>query len=559
MDRIAEILGYLEDPTALSDEQIAALEAELLDIFAAIRAGEYDGVEPTDVATLRSVAEATTNLRALAAERFAAAEALAAEVAEIEALLDATEAEVVAETADEPVAEVVELPTEEPEAETAEVEELEPIAASAPPAAHVAARQPVRTRPRPEAPAEPTPNYRILLNGREATDAEVHEHFADTLSSGAGYFREKRRVQFAFPEGRVADESGAHHVAPIIRQMQAERSSVSNWRNGGEALTAGMWCAPAETIYDYPVLANDARPVRGALPPLNAVRGRVEVPTPVSISDIDTSGSDASVSIYTDTEFDAGTNKPVDTLPCPSFTTYGTHAVTKRLRLTNMDQLGYPEHVANYDQVVNAAHARLAEQKLLDLLKSLSTAKSEAASFGTSRDLLEAIKRAAATIRSEQRSETAMRVLLPTWVLAMAEADLIRGLQSDPSFLTNASGIFTQALADAGVNVSFYADTPTTGTSQLLSADAGAQLDAFPLVVQWGIWPEGTFIFLDKGYHDFGIVRDSTLNDDNLAEMFAESFEGIAKVGPQALWVSQSVCHDGTSGAGVDVNVCLGS
>lgn len=550
MDRIREILDSIENDT-LDDDTLAAYETELLDLFDQLPAD-------TDTALLTEIADGVDALRAAASERLTAAAERAAERDAIAARLRPVE--VPAETVEEieDALESVDVPDETPDTvETPEAVEVpEPIAASAPPAAEVARRQPARTRPRETAPEAPKVNHTLTLNGREVTHPEVIESFADALNSG-GLMNERARVRFEFPdELRVADDTSPGNVAKLRRAAEVRRDPAS-W--AADALTASMWCSPADTVYDYPVISNASRPVRNALPSFQATRGRVQYPTPVTLDDIDVAGSDASVSIYTDTEFDAGTNKPFDELPCPSWTTYSTHAVTKRYRLTNMNELADPEHVANYDALVNAAHARLAEGKLLDLIKANSTAKSEAASFGASRDLLEAIKRAAAHIRSQFRSDTQCRVLLPAWAVVMGEADLIRALQSDPAFLTDATGIFARALADVGVNLSTYIDTPSSGTSQVLNLDAGAQLDAFPTTVQWGIWDEGHFVFLDRGTLDFGVVRDSTLNDDNKAEIFYESFEGIAKVGTKALWVSQSVCHDGTSGAGVDVNVCLGS
>lgn len=564
MDRIAEILAALADPASLTDDQVAEYETELLTIFDQIRTGAYEGVDRTDTATLRSIADAVQALRGVAAERLTAAETLAAEIEAIAAELavEAPEADPAPDPSGDdadPVAAVDgETVTPDDADVTAPAEPLPVAAAAAPPAAapsvtRVAARS-TAPAPRPTEPA--APNHSFTMGRETVTKAEALARMGDALDSGA-VFSERARLNVQFPEElQLTDGSNTDR----INRIRQERRNPANWGNDAP-ITAAMWCAPAEVIYDYPVTAEADRPFRDALPSAQLTRGKVQVPGAIKLSDVDIAGTDAAVSVWTTTQADAGTDKPVALLPCPSFTTYQTHAVTKRYRFTNMDEMAYGEHIANYDALVDAAHARMAEGKLLDLVKAaVDNSVTEAASFGASRDLIEAIKRAAAQIHSRQRSSGMLRVVLPEWALVHGESDLVRALQSDPGFLTDAKRIFAEALADTGVNVSTYRDTPSSGTSQVLATQSGQlQLNAMPTVVQWGIWDEGHFLFLDRGRKDFGVVRDTTMNNDNLAEIFYETFEGVAKVGVESLWVSQSVCHDGTSGAGVDVNVCLGS
>jgi hypothetical protein len=71
----------------------------------------------------------------------------------------------------------------------------------------------------------------------------------------------------------------------------------------------------------------------------------------------------------------------------------------------------------------------------------------------------------------------------------------------------------------------------------------------FPDSFTWYLFAEGTFIFLDGGTLDLGIIRDSTLVGTNDYKMFVETFEGIAKVGTEALAITSTININGTAAA----------
>ena len=63
------------------------------------------------------------------------------------------------------------------------------------------------------------------------------------------------------------------------------------------------------------------------------------------------------------------------------------------------------------------------------------------------------------------------------------------------------------------------------------------------------MFSEGTFLFLDGGTLDLGIIRDSSLVGTNDYKMFVETFEGVAKVGIESLKVTQTVNINGVAAA----------
>ena len=66
--------------------------------------------------------------------------------------------------------------------------------------------------------------------------------------------------------------------------------------------------------------------------------------------------------------------------------------------------------------------------------------------------------------------------------------------------------------------------------------------------MQIALFPEGTFLHLDGGTLELGIVRDSTLNSTNDYQVFGETFENVARIGPTqaARWLSLDICPVGT-------------
>jgi hypothetical protein len=65
----------------------------------------------------------------------------------------------------------------------------------------------------------------------------------------------------------------------------------------------------------------------------------------------------------------------------------------------------------------------------------------------------------------------------------------------------------------------------------------------------WYLFAEGTFLFLDGGTLDLGIIRDSTLVGTNDYKMFVETFEGVAKVGVESLKVTSTISVNGAAAA----------
>ena len=583
MDRVAEITEAVEAGT-LTDEELAATRDELTALFEAVRTGEVEGVDATDVATLSQIVELVDTLGAVAATRMEAAAEAAAAIAELEARLtpavpveqvdeDEADAEVVAEADDEVEApaevEVTDADVAEviAEAEAAvEAEAVEPVAAAAVPLARIAKSAPAKTRPRK---AEPMKSHTIYgQNGEIADLAGVAKAMSDAWNSGVAspYGNRVRvaRIAAEYPSDRVLPEMDGTTVDERIESVVAAGQNPSSWSD--PLVASGGWCAPTDVDYGLVQISVATRPVRDALPAFQATRGGLRVAGSPTLSDVtvsfDASDEDAAISVWdNDTDLDPdGATKGVQVIPCPEFDEYLTQAIVKRLRAGNFGARAFPEKVSQFNELALAAHARVGDTILLDGIKAASTAVTVGQSLGAARDLIEAIKRAAAGYRSRHRSpNVVLRALVPRWITTLGDVDLVRSLASDSRFVSEGEAVFVSGLAVAGVNVTFYDDSPTTGVAQTFGAQAAGALSPFPTAVQWGLYDEGHFLFLDGGTLDLGIVRDSNLNSTNDYETFVETFEGLAPRGVESLWITSTVCADGTSSAGIEDAVACGS
>jgi hypothetical protein len=63
------------------------------------------------------------------------------------------------------------------------------------------------------------------------------------------------------------------------------------------------------------------------------------------------------------------------------------------------------------------------------------------------------------------------------------------------------------------------------------------------------MFAEGSFLFLDGGTLDLGVIRDSTLVGTNDYKMFVETFEGLAFVGVESLKVVSTISINGARAA----------
>jgi chemotaxis protein histidine kinase CheA len=351
---------------------------------------------------------------------------------------------------------------------------------------------------------------------------------------------------------RVNGGDGEQHiVASIATQYPEERiltqDAESNWAKvqavtGPEALVAsGGHSAPFEVKYDIFGLGTTARPLRDALPKFQADRGGIRFVTPPVLS----SYANA-VGIWTAANDSAETPSPSSklslTVSAASENTVATDAVTLQLQFGNLMTRAYPELIARHNELGLIQHAREAEGQILTRLTALSTAVTSTSLIGVARDFLVQLGRAASNYRGRHRLEAdaPLRVIAPYWIKDAMVADLAIAAPGDNTL--NAAAEIDGYIASRNINITYHIDDFT-------DAQGASAMNEFADTFVWYMFAEGTFLFLDGGTLDLGVIRDSTLVGTNDYKMFVETFEGVAKVGVESLKVTSTISVNGVAAA----------
>lgn len=318
-----------------------------------------------------------------------------------------------------------------------------------------------------------------------------------------------------------------------------------------ESLVAsGGICAPVTPYYQLANVATVQRPVRDAMIGFIADRGGITFAPPPVLSDITTA-----VGIVTAADDRAGGTfgaKSCQTVICPDFQVVTVDSIYHCVQAGNLGARAYPEQIQQFSALVLAAHARLADANLLNAIvvgSTAVTADGQAADGnGAIATLLNDILVAGAGMRSRNRMMQGARLqaMLPAWTADLLVADLVSS--QFQRFAYNQAGV--EALLESfGIQASWYIDGPSTGTGQVFGAQSAGAIDAFPTDIQWGLWPAGSWLFLDSGVLELGIVRDSVLNATNSYQIFGESWEAAAGIGVESLWITSTACPSGVVSA----------
>ena len=351
---------------------------------------------------------------------------------------------------------------------------------------------------------------------------------------------------------RVNGGDGEQHIVASIATQYPEARTLttdaeSNWAKvqavtGPEALVAsGGHSAPFEVKYDIFGLGTTARPLRDALPKFQADRGGIRFVTPPVLS----SYANA-VGIWTAANDSAETPNPAAklslTVTAAGENTVATDAVTLQLQFGNLMTRAYPELIARHNELGLGQHAREAEGQILTRLTALSTAVTSTSLIGVARDFLVQLGRAAANYRGRHRLEAdaPLRVIAPYWIKDAMVADLAIAAPGDSTL--NAAAEIDGYIASRNINITYHIDDYS-------DAQGASAMNEFADTFVWYMFAEGTFLFLDGGTLDLGVIRDSTLVGTNDYKMFVETFEGVAKVGVESLKVVSTISVNGVAAA----------
>lgn len=567
---LEELLARLADLSSLTPEDLTEIETQLRATYRDLRAGS---LSPDVVEVLGRIAAGLDSIRTETATREEAVAELERQAAELDAAL-----EPVAED-DEPVGDEPDAPAEDAPADDAEGDEpdaepeaeatapaLEPVVAAAPrPLSDLARRTPISTRPVAQrqsgARVTATPNVPNMRGGQEITS---REELASAMSEvwnanrgaeGSGVKVAAVRVTAEYPEERILSRDDS-----VWTTWEKINTVLSEFSTQQAITAAGGICAPTTPLYEQVVISHASRPVRDSLPGFQATRGGINWITPPSLASIGTSGGSPNQAIgqVTEAQDAADAIKTHQLVTCGSPQSATIYAVTNILEFGNLMQRTFPEEVAAYTDLSLAAQARFAENLLLTSIATGSTAVTTAQTLGARVDILNTITLAAVAYRNRHRMpvDAPLRVLLPAWVVGMIQNDLWSAFNVGPDEqgVNVTQATITSWLGLRNVNATFFEDGvgPSAPDYQIFPAQAAGALNPWPAAMQWYMFHEGAWLFLDGGTLDLGIVRDSTLNAANKFQTFTETFEQVAFVGIESLKILSSLCVNGASAGTID-------
>jgi chemotaxis protein histidine kinase CheA len=423
------------------------------------------------------------------------------------------------------------------------------VTAAAEPGGELVIEPPASHQPVEKAPAAVTITAGADIPGYTAgttinTMGDVAEAFVKRLHSlrrvngGDGEQHVVATLGMKYPDDRMLFSSDAEANFAKIQAVTSPEALVAS----------GGYCAPLETRYDVFSLGSTARPVRDALVRFGADRGGIRYIEPPVLADYSgavglwTAANDAAESPNPAT-------KPCLEVACGQEITAVADAVTLCLQFGNLATRAYPEMVARHNELALIQHAREAEQNLLTQIKALSTKVTAAKVLGVARDFLVQIDRASAAYRYRHRLDAnfPLRAIVPAWVMDAIRSDLAMQMPGDDT-LNVADARINSFFSNRNLNVSWSMD----GVPGFSAEVDSTTLDEYPATFEWDLYAEGSWLFLDGGTLDLGVIRDSTLVGTNDYKMFVETFEGVALIGVESIHVTSTFAATGEAQALVD-------
>jgi hypothetical protein len=557
-----ELLAKLsENPDAVDEltrEELEQAQAALTTRAIELATAVKDKTSDDPKADLEAALEAKERLAAVAARLETFVEEETANDSSADEILDgldfvAEEEEVeetVVESTEEIEVPVVETPEVEEIPEVEEVEEEEKVLVAAPSIGALAKR----------APKHPVPVPAIVASAGPGLEGKTFADSGEMVKAVMKYWKsfgssvprhEERYVAASFDtldQYKFQVTGEVDHDSTVIDAMLKEIRADAQTNPETYALVAsGGFCAPAQPVYDFFSISEEAGMIQ--LPTVGAPRGRLTYPVSTSYATIRANGGweDAVAQQHSNADDEGSATKASFAVACVSNTTCTIDAYPVILQFGNFQQRFYPEHVA--DALVESMrfNAHFVNATLIAAMVAASTAELGGDPGGGGLvNVSHLVGFAAAKYRDNFRmSPTATLTLVaPAWVLDALAADLIaRG--STVSF-ENAKGRVASVLAGFGVNVQWVQDYQSIGDND----DAG-----WPDAADFLLYAPGTFIRLDEGKLDLGIVRDSTLNSTNDFQIFTETFEAVCEIGHDS-WNLQdiAICPTGAAGELLTIN-----
>lgn len=314
---------------------------------------------------------------------------------------------------------------------------------------------------------------------------------------------------------------------------------------GGSLLAAGGWCSPSETMYDFCEM--ETTDGLFDIAEVTARRGGISF---TKGPDLSTLLADANFGFtQTETQAEAGTEKPCYAVACPPFTEVRLDAIGFCITAGLLTNAAYPELVRRTLNLAGIGHAYRKSATTIARISTLIGAAVTYAAVGAAgsqsgaADSLAALELQALRIRQTHALSpgTTIDGVAPIWFRAALRSDLSRRLGlPDPMAVTDAD--IDRYLAIRGIRLQFVYGYQALVTGATTTPGGTAGWTSLPGQVEIMLWPAGAYVRLVNDVISLDAVYDhDMLIQNTYTAAFME--EGLAVAN--------------TCGTGVKLNIAL--
>lgn len=369
------------------------------------------------------------------------------------------------------------------------------------------------------------------------------------------------------------------HIAPGTRQFLSIASGAKEM--GGAALShdpienfsvlerlkdagdptalvaSGAFCTPQTPLYQFFRLAEAQAPVEGAIPTVQAPRGGIRFIVPPDLAD-----AAGAVAIKDEADIDPddeATWKPCIRVECPELDEEFVTGISQCVTFGNLNYKTFPEQVSAFLDDVGVQFTSRKEVFYLDFIDGKSTAVSGIdTGYGAFRQHFFNLETAAVGYRKRRgmRRGAPLVILEPDWVPDVIALDMLLDPYEGVASLTGAEAKIMAKYRELGLTPTWYNDSATGRGQKFNTAQTAGAINRFPGVAQSYLHAPGTFVRLDGGSLDLGLVRDSSLNRTNDLQLFMEEWIGMAMLGLEAVRLIDVLCPNGAVPEATSLLVC---
>lgn len=340
--------------------------------------------------------------------------------------------------------------------------------------------------------------------------------------------------------------------------IQVGQETVDAFDGPNGLVASGAPCLPVQNDYSFFRLSSVQRPVEQYLPRVAAPQGAIRYIVPPDWSYL---AQGISIKTCAEEGVEPYVDKSVVRVNCPDLQDCCVSSVSRILEFNNLTFRAFQGFTREAIYQLGVQFAAAKEIMYLDDIDAESVPVNSADHvYGANRDVFSRLATAAYAYRKRHN----MRMEAPLVLLVHDSIKYLKAIDAfvdgRMSFGRDPEGTMRTYLSKINVALQYTYHLPTAATAENRGAANGTtgfadpqaadtDLNALPTEITGYLFAPGTFIRLDHGVLDLGLVRDSVLNRSNDLHLFAEQWTKVCKIGYESVKLPLAVCPNG-SGAG---------